>query len=124
MQLSREQSGAVVKKLSPLSSASGVLQVNDVITHIEGEHIADDCTLTFRHDERISMQHAVRSKHIGDRVAMRILRGGTAAQVEYPLGHCLYKVPGLHGVDCWPSYYIYGACLRCLSIFSESGSAF
>lgn len=109
MQLAKEQSGAVVKKLSPLSNASSVLQPNDVITHIAGKPIADDCTLTFRHDERISMQHAIRDSHIGDSVTMDILRNGEPKQVKYKLGHCLYKVPGLHGVDCWPSYFIYGA---------------
>ena len=109
MQLDKEQSGAVVKQLSPLSTATTVLRERDVVTHIEGLSIADDCTLSFRDDERISMQHAVRHRHIGDAVHMRIVRDGEAHEVEYALGHCLYRVPGLHGVDCWPSYYIYGA---------------
>jgi hypothetical protein len=85
------------------------LRVNDVVTHISGQAIADDCTLAFRGDERISMQHAVRSMHIGDTVHMDIIRDGKQMSVEYRLGHGLYKVPGLHGVDCWPSYFFYGA---------------
>lgn len=109
MQLTKEQSGAVVKKISPLSAAVAVLRENDVITHINAAPIADDCTLTLRHDERISMMHAIRRAHIGDEVVLDILRGGAPARVAYPLGHCLYKLPGLHGVDCWPSFYIYGA---------------
>ena len=109
MQLKAEQSGAVVKKLSELSDAHSVLQENDVVTHIADEPIADDCTLAFRDDERISMQHAIRSSHIGDTVVVSILRQGEAKTVKYRLGHCLFKVPGLHGVDCWPSYFIYGA---------------
>jgi hypothetical protein len=98
-----------VKKLSPLSQAVDVLRVNDVVTHIAGQAIADDCSLAFRDDERICMQHAFRSKHIGDIVRMDILRDGKPLAVEYQLGHCLRKVPSLHGVDCWPSYFIYGA---------------
>jgi hypothetical protein len=98
-----------VKKLSLLSQAVDVLRVNDVVTHIEGQAIADDCSLAFRDDERICMQHAFRSKHIGDIVRMDILRDGKQLAVEYQLGHCLRKVPSLHGVDCWPSYFIYGA---------------
>jgi hypothetical protein len=118
LQLGSDHSGAVVKKLSPLSHAAEVLQENDVVTHIAGKAIADDCTLAFRDDERISMQHAIRDRHIGDEVDMRILRRGVEHAVRYRLGHCLYKVPGLHGVDCLPSYYIYGAprvrtCLLC-----------
>lgn len=109
VQLTKEQSGAVVKKISPLSAAVAVLRENDVITHINAAPIADDCTLTLRHDERISMMHAIRRAHIGDEVVLDILRGGAPARVAYPLGHCLYKLPGLHGVDCWPSFYIYGA---------------
>ena len=112
VQLTDQQSGAVVKKLSPLSNAKAELQENDVITHVNDNAIADDCSLTFRMDERISMQHAIRSSHIGDEVQMRILRSGEPLTVQYKLGHCLYKVPGLHGVDCWPSYYIYGAFAR------------
>lgn len=109
LQLSKDQSGAVIKKISPLACALSVLSVNDVITHINGRPVADDCTLTLRHDERISMMHAIRASHIGDEVQLDILRDGQPSRVSYTLSHCLYKVPGLHGVDCWPSYYIYGA---------------
>ena len=109
VQLSKEQSGAVIKKISPLASAMSVLAVDDVITHINEQAVADDCTLTLRHDERISMMHAIRASHIGDKVQLDILRDGQQSRVSYPLSYCLYKVPGLHGVDCWPSYYIYGA---------------
>lgn len=98
----------MVKRISPLSPAQAVLRENDVITHINHAPIADDCTLTLRHDERISMMHAIRRAHIGDEVILDILRGGTPSRVAYHLGHCLYKLPGLHGMDCWPSFYIYG----------------
>jgi hypothetical protein len=99
----------VIKKISPLASAAAVLRESDVVTHINGSAVADDCTLTLRHDERISMMHAIRSSHIGDEVQLDILRAGQPLRVSYRLGYCLYKIPGLHGVDCWPSYYIYGA---------------
>jgi hypothetical protein len=105
-----------------------VLSVNDVITHINDQPVADDCTLTLRHDERISMMHAIRASHIGDEVQLDILREGQPSRVSYPLSHCLYKIPGLHGVDCWPSYYIYGACLllcipACLCVKSTESTA-
>lgn len=111
MQLTKEQSGAVIKKISPLASALAVLSCDDVITHINDCPVADDCTLTLRHDERISMMHAIRASHIGDEVQLDILRDGEQSKVSYTLSHCLYKIPGLHGVDCWPSYYIYGATI-------------
>ena len=102
----------MIKKISPLASALHVLHANDVVTHINDAAVADDCTLTLPHDERISMMHAIRASHIGDEVQLDILRDGAPARVAYTLSHCLYKVPGLHGVDCWPSYYIYGAPLQ------------
>lgn len=102
------QSGALVYNISPLSAAAQALRVSDVVTHINGASIADDATIAFRHDERIGMSHAIRHLHVDDAVTLDIIRDGEAMSVQYALGRCLYMVPGLHGVDCWPSYYIFG----------------
>ena len=82
-----------------------------MITHVNDQPIADDCTLAFRFDERLNMRHAISGSQIGDSVKVNFLRQGEAKSGSYTLGLSLYNLPGMHRVDCWPSYFIYGALL-------------
>mmetsp|Transcript_1851 Transcript_1851/g.5421 ORF Transcript_1851/g.5421 Transcript_1851/m.5421 type:complete len:526 (+) Transcript_1851:247-1824(+) len=108
LQVPQEKSGCVIYELDPLAPAAKVLQQKDVVLSIEGTPIADDCTVQFRHEERVEFVHAVRSKHVGDQINLRVLRDGTEMDVRYEVRHQIPLVPVLDGVDCFPSYFIVG----------------
>ena len=86
---------------------------------INNAAIADDGTVEFRNDERIDASHVVRGLHIGTNVELQLLRDGEILTVGYTLeASSGGLMPGLHGVDCWPSYLVFGTFLRCLVDFS------
>lgn len=76
LQVPENRSGCVVYKIDPLSEASKVLEVMDVVMEVDGIPIADDGTVQFREDERVEFSHIVRSKHIDDTLHLKILRNG------------------------------------------------
>jgi len=98
----------VVYKIDPLSQASQVLQVNDVVLEVDGVPIADDGTVQFRDDERVDFSHIIRRKHLGDKIDLLVLRNGKEELISYELGQLRPLVPVLHGLDCTPSYFIVG----------------
>mmetsp|Transcript_37567 Transcript_37567/g.83659 ORF Transcript_37567/g.83659 Transcript_37567/m.83659 type:complete len:631 (-) Transcript_37567:577-2469(-) len=108
LQVPEHRSGVVVVKVDPLSAAAAVLKENDVVMEVAGEPVADDGTIVFRDDERIDYTHLIHSKHVGDKLALKILRGGQELEVHYELALKDHLVPMLHGVDCIPSFFIVG----------------
>lgn len=48
----------------------------DVVLELDGVPIADDETIPFRDDERLDFTHAIKIKHIGDVLQLKILRQG------------------------------------------------
>jgi S1-C subfamily serine protease len=98
-------SGVMVSKTIPVSSLSGVLQPGDVICAIDGQPIADDGTVVFRGDERISFAHLLTSKYVGEDVALSVVRGGQALTLHAPLEDVPDLVP--HTLyDAKPSYLV------------------
>jgi hypothetical protein len=98
----------MVVEVDPLSRAAGIVKERDVLLEVHGRVVADDGTCTFRDDERIEYIHYVRSMHVGDTFALKILRDGQEMDVSYELELKDHLVPMLHAVDCLPSYFISG----------------
>ena len=61
------RSGSLVYRLDPLAPAAEVLAEGDVVTEVDGVAVADDGTVSFRHEERVEFSHLIRCKHIGAR---------------------------------------------------------
>ena len=59
------RSGSLVYRLDPLAPAAEVLAEGDVVTEVDGVAVADDGTVSFRHEERVEFSHLIRCKHIG-----------------------------------------------------------
>jgi hypothetical protein len=59
------RSGSLVYRLDPLAPAADVLAEGDVVTEVDGVPVADDGTVSFRHEERVEFSHLIRCKHIG-----------------------------------------------------------
>lgn len=109
MQMSAEDTGALIYKLDPMSVASKVLQRGDIVTQVGGVPVAGDTTVPFRSDERLDLSHSVRERQIGEEVELCILRDGQPLTVTYALSQSRGMVPSIHGVECLPSYFIFGA---------------
>eukprot|EP01024_Parvocaulis_polyphysoides_P025353 TRINITY_DN2314_c0_g1_i1.p2 TRINITY_DN2314_c0_g1~~TRINITY_DN2314_c0_g1_i1.p2 ORF type:complete len:227 (-),score=24.59 TRINITY_DN2314_c0_g1_i1:266-874(-) len=62
----------------------------------------------FRNDERVEFLHLVRQKHIGDMVKLKLLREGKILELDYELQPRQLLVPAVHGLDCFPQYFIFG----------------
>jgi len=72
--MSEDQSGILIRAVSPISSAQKVLKPGDVLMEFDGEVVANDGTVPFRTDERISFTYLVAQKYVGDISSVTILR--------------------------------------------------
>lgn len=106
--LSKEQSGCLVFRISPLSVCSQHLKIGDIILEIDGQPLADDGTITFRDDERLSYAHTIRMKMVGETLHLKVLREGSELNLSYPIATRDPLVPEFHNLDCVPTYFIIG----------------
>ena len=88
------RSGSLVYRLDPLAPAAEVLAEGDVVTEVDGVAVADDGTVSFRHEERVEFSHLIRCKHIGAPHPLQLFpgrcsgtscasRGGSRAQCAW-----------------------------------------
>ncbi|KAN0009242.1 hypothetical protein ACTFIU_006517 [Dictyostelium citrinum] len=98
--------GVVVNELHPFSAAKGLIQVKDVITHINGVPVADDGSIAFRRRERISFGYLFSNHFIGDQIDLTVLRNGERLNVRVPLVSQFSVVP-FQMYDNRPSYFVY-----------------
>eukprot|EP01023_Acetabularia_acetabulum_P044532 TRINITY_DN4474_c0_g1_i1.p1 TRINITY_DN4474_c0_g1~~TRINITY_DN4474_c0_g1_i1.p1 ORF type:complete len:456 (+),score=81.17 TRINITY_DN4474_c0_g1_i1:382-1749(+) len=108
LKMTPDMTGVMIYEVDPLSPALGILKPKDVVLEIDGVQIADDATITFRNDERVEFLHLVRQKHIGDKVELKLLREGKILELQYELQPRQLLVPAVHGLDCFPQYFIFG----------------
>jgi len=97
----------VVTHVAPFSSADGLLQEGDVILELDGVPVGSDGTVPFRDSERLDMSYVISSKHVGDEVTVKYLRGGTISTPKIMLKRFPDLVPTANSYTK-PSYYIYG----------------
>lgn len=72
--MTAEQSGVLIRSVSPTSASFGFLLAGDVLMKFDGIQLANDGTVPFRTDERISFSYLVAQKYVGDNAAVTILR--------------------------------------------------
>eukprot|EP01083_Nonionella_stella_P055885 147356_1 len=106
-----QEGGVRVRDVSPIGPLYDIVHPNDVIISVFGEKIAADMTVALsraRPDERLPYTHLVSSRPVGARLPIRVLRGGKELELECTLTSATHLVPILHGVDCFPRYFVVG----------------
>ena len=113
--MDEEQTGMLITKVLPGSSADGYLQDGDVLLKVEGYELADDGSIEFRPKERTSVSYLVQKHQIGDMIQADILRKKEPMSVDFELTRKLeddWLIP-LDQYDIVPTYYIYGGIVFC-----------
>jgi S1-C subfamily serine protease len=108
--LKESQSGELVVRIHPKASATGFLQPEDVVTKVDGFNIADDGTVEFRDNERISWAWLVQRKQMGDILDLEILRKGKFKTLKIPLKSSMQEgfLVERKSYDQAPSYFVFG----------------
>jgi hypothetical protein len=70
------QKGVRVRRLEPVSAAPANLQKDDVLLSFDGVEIANDGTVEFRNDQRMSFHYLVSDKFTGETAQITYLRAG------------------------------------------------
>lgn len=91
LKVPRGVTGVHVIKTLPLSNLHDKLKSGDVVSHIDGQAIADDGTVQLREDDRIAMGYLLTSKFLGDALTLTIYREG----VKMALTTTVEDVPDL-----------------------------
>ena len=111
LQMSKDQSGVLVKEVSPAFLGKNKLLPGDVILSIDGDEVANDETIVLRETERISFGYAIDRKQINDRVKLEVLRKGRVLSLniglEVPRAIYGYVIPRIQ-YETPPTYYIIG----------------
>jgi S1-C subfamily serine protease len=111
LKMSKEQSGILVKDVSPAFRSKNQLLPGDVILSIDGHDVANDETIVLRETERISFGYAIDRKQINDRVKLELLRKGRVVSrnigLEVPRAAYGYMIPRVQ-YETPPTYYIIG----------------
>jgi len=101
------ESGILVTRVYYGSPAWGILKNEDVVTSVDGVKIANNGTIPFRSDERLSFSYIVSRFQMGQSIRLGILRDGKAQSLSLKLQPFDLLVPGPQ-YDIRPSYYIFG----------------
>jgi S1-C subfamily serine protease len=109
--MSKNQSGVLVKEVSPAFMGDSGLMPGDVILHIDGHNVANDGTIILRETERINFGYAVDRKQVNDQVTVRVLRKRKALKLDISLNvprtSYGYLIPRIQ-YETPPTYYIIG----------------
>ena len=76
-----DRTGIVVEEITRGSTADGVLQPGDVLLAVDGKTIADDGTVPLA-GERVTYEHFVDVKQVGQPVDLEVWRGGQAMKLK------------------------------------------
>lgn len=104
--LKENQSGVLIGKAMPGSSAWGHLNERDVLVAIDGKDIANNGTVVLRDKERVDLAHLAHSKQAGEEIQVRVVRDGKPLTVTVPLKRPKDLVAG-PTYDKQPTYYIH-----------------
>ena len=100
-------SGVLIRGLSPLAAASGILKRDDVILALGGQRIANDGSFAVGAQERLSFQHIIHLKFPGETVKMEILRNNETLSLSVPVQPLRRLVPATVYDEPQP-YFVYG----------------
>ncbi len=111
--LSADQRGVIVIKVFEDSPADGVLQVNDVITAVDGHEIADDGSIQLNDEMLTNYKYAMDQYHIGDTIPVTFSREGREESALLTAGGAKvsYSLVNPEQFDQIPEYYLYGGVL-------------
>ncbi len=103
-----ENKGVLVRHVIPGSAADGILLPDDVILELDRHPVGHDKTIVFRGSERVSMDHIVHSKQVGESLGIRIIRDKQELDVTVSLTQPINSdlLLGVDGESA-PSYFIY-----------------
>lgn len=110
LQMKPDQAGVRMFNLQYGSSVWGHVREGDVLLSINDTDIANDGTVVFTSDERITLSYIVGNYQIGDTLKLRLLRGGSELDAEITLQPCRHLIPRLR-YDVRPTYYIFAGLL-------------
>ena len=106
-----EHTGVRVSRVVHGSSAHGVLEVDDVITHVAGHPIACDGSIVLRGEhDRVGFEHVASERQVGDTLELSIVRRGEARTVGVTLAHYVSLVPPPRP-ERRPSYLMFAGLL-------------
>ncbi len=109
------QDGVLIIKVKPGSSAAGIFQPGDVITHIDGWPVAGDGTVEFRKGERTHVALLAQQHQMGEEIKVEYLRDGKPMSRVVTLKDRLgagFLVPR-ERYDVMPTYFLYGGLVFC-----------
>ena len=111
--LSEDQRGVIVIKVFDDSPAAGILEVNDVITEVNGLAIADDGSIRLDSDILTNYKYAMDQFHVGDAIPLRYSRQGKEHEAVLVAGgeRENYSLVNGEKFDEIPEYYLYGGVL-------------
>ncbi|UCD85359.1 MAG: trypsin-like peptidase domain-containing protein [Deltaproteobacteria bacterium] len=108
--MTEKQTGVLVNKVYPDSTAKGILSSGDIILSIDGKNIGNDGKIEFRKGERTHFEYLLQNKYINDTAKFEILRENKNVNIEIKLSESVNQgrlVPH-ERYDVAPTYYILG----------------
>lgn len=105
--MQEDQTGIRIKRIAPLSSAAGILKVDDILLELDGHRIRNDGTIALDFAKRLSYNFLINDKQIGDKIAAKVLRDGKELELEFYVtnrANTTYKSGSEY--DKAPTYYI------------------
>jgi len=108
--IDENSTGNLVDSVVYNASLKGLIDVNDIVTSIDGHRIEDDGTVAFREHEYTAFNYYIDRHQMGESVVFDIIRGEKRMQVRVPLKNraddlLLVKTTRY---DKMPRYFIYG----------------
>jgi S1-C subfamily serine protease len=104
--LGEDQTGVLVNKVLPGSSAFGLIHEGDVITAIDGHDIANDRTYEYEDGLRLDYSHLIAMHQQGETARVEVLRAGKPVTVPVKLRAYVDLVDGPF-YDHKPTYFVY-----------------
>ena len=102
--------GVLITRVEPTSPMAAALRRGDVLTAFDGVAIAADGSVPFRTGERISFDHLITQRFIGDVSTLGVVRDKASLSVEVTLGtHAVLVPPFVNTAQ--PPWLIAGGCV-------------
>ena len=105
--ITNEEGGVLISKVLPFSPAFNNLHEGDIIMAVNDVPIGEDGTFPFRGHERLSLTHLITKEHVGDNIALKIMRDRKIKNVNVRLNSFMTLVPHANYFE-EPPYFIYG----------------
>lgn len=107
LKLPRNDLGARIDSLLPIPATENLLRPDDVVLRVNDYDVGSDGTVLFD-GNRVAAAVAFQTAQVGDKVPVKIWRGGAAMEVAVPMStYPPEKVLG-NQYDVLPRYFVYG----------------